>query len=1160
MTVHQLSISLNDKYEQETGTVYITGIQALVRLPLDRIRLDRQNGYHTGGFISGYRGSPLGTYDQQLGFAKPYLDEHNIKFIPGVNEELAATAVWGTQKSGLAGSGSDYDGVLGIWYGKAPGVDRSCDAFRHANFSGTSPLGGVLAVAGDDPLAKSSTVVCQSELAFMDVEAPVFSPCDIQDVLDLGMHAFEMSRFAGVWTGMIALADMMDASAMVNISPKRLSFLRPDDAFNPRLKGEMNRLMELKGRLDHEVTLREMRLPAAREYIRLNRLNRVRFGAEKPRIGLVVAGKAYRDLLQAFELLGISEERAIAMGLGVFKVSVSWPLEPTGIRDFASGVERLFVVEHKRAILEPQIKEMAYAWDADERPSIWGKVTPSGEPFLPSVKEISSFELVPALLKILPEDLVADEFQVVADRLLQQMDYSQINASAAARIPYFCSGCPHSSSTVVPEGSRVMAGIGCHSMTEATGRITDSMTMMGGEGMHWVGMHAFEKDDHVFANLGDGTYFHSGYLAIRQAVAAKVQMTYKILYNDAVAMTGGQAVDGVLTVPKITHQMKAEGVKKIVVVSERPHLYTSDVKLAAGVPVYHRDELVRVEEELKAFPDVSVLIYDQTCAAEKRRRRKRGTYEVPDYRLFINDRICEACGDCSTQSNCLSIEPLETDFGTKRAINQSSCNLDFTCAKGFCPSFVQVVGGELRKADANQLDIESLVSDLPAPNNVLPDETLNILIAGVGGMGVTTVAAVLAMAAHIDGLNASTVDMTGIAQKGGPVTSHLRLAKGEREINGPRIPVASMDLILASDLLVAGTQESLSMMNLERTTAICNSALVPTAEFVLKQTLSFDEMRLQKLVTEAAQEVHFGDAARVAEKLLGDAIFTNMILVGLAWQKGKLPLSLSAIEQALTLNKAAVENNIRAFHIGRALAARPERVDALLPEKREIVERNWQEKLAFFEAELSAYQGKGYAKRYRKQIEKLKAAEEAACGKVGPLTEAAVTQLYRLMAYKDEYEVARLYTDPAFMTALEEKFSHFEDIKLELAPPFLPGRDAKTGRPKKRAFGRWMFSAMSILAKLKSLRGTPLDLFGYSAERRAERRWIKRYRADLDWIADHLNAGNAQGMTGLALLPAQINGYGPIKMEAMAKAEARRDEVLAELRAGSSAPKSVAAE
>ncbi|MCV6601194.1 MAG: indolepyruvate ferredoxin oxidoreductase family protein [Cohaesibacter sp.] len=1148
MNASVLPISLNDKYEQETGRVYITGIQTLVRLPLDRIRLDKQQGHKVGGFISGYRGSPLGTYDNQLTLAQSYLDAHDITFIPGVNEELAATAVWGSQKSGLAGQGSNFDGVLGIWYGKAPGVDRSCDAFRHANFSGTAPLGGVLAVAGDDPLAKSSTVVCQSEMAFIDVEAPVFTPCDIQDVLDLGLHAFELSRFAGVWTGMIALADMMDASAMVDVTPDRLQFLRPDDAFDPRLHGEMNRLMELRGRLDHEMTLRDLRLPAAKEYIRLNNLNRVSFGAQNPRIGFVVSGKAYRDLLQAFQLLGIDQARAVALGLGVFKVAVSWPLEPSGLRAFVHGLERLFVVEHKRAIMEPQIKEMAYLWQADERPPIWGKVTPEGEAFLPSVKEISSFELVPAILRVLPDELISDDFRSVADRLTQQMAYSQSKASAAARIPYFCSGCPHSSSTVVPDGARVMAGIGCHSMTEATGRITDSMTMMGGEGMHWVGMHAFEKDKHVFANLGDGTYFHSGSLAIRQAVAAKVQMTYKILYNDAVAMTGGQAVDGVLTVPKITHQMRAEGVKKIVIITERPHLYTKDVNLAEGVPVYHRDDLVRVEKELMAFGDVSVLIYDQTCAAEKRRRRKRGTYEVPDYRLFINDRVCEACGDCSVQSNCLSIEPLETDFGVKRAVNQSSCNLDFSCAKGFCPSFVRVQGAELRKADANALDVEALVADVSIPDLELGAETRNILIAGVGGMGVTTVAAVLAMAAHIDGNNASTLDMTGIAQKGGPVTSHVRLAKGEAAINGPRIPVASMDLIVASDLLVAGTQESLSMMSLERTHAVCNSSVVPTADFVLTQALSFEDARLQKLVQDAVKDAVFDDVARLAEGLLGDAIFTNMILVGMAWQKGLLPISHDALEEAVRLNKAAVENNLRAFAIGRALIERPERLDALLPAKQRIKERDWQEKRDVFFDDLKGYQNARYAKRYKAMIDKVQAAEEAVCGKAGALTSAAVTQLYRLMAYKDEYEVARLYSDAAFYAALDGRFSDYSDLKFELAPPLLSRLDAKTGRPQKRVFGRWMIKAFSILARLKSVRGTPLDLFGYHGERRAERRWVKRYCDDLDWICAIVSADNVADLTALALLPAQIKGFGPVKMAAMEKASIRRQALLEALK------------
>ena len=1136
-------ISLDDKYEQQAGRVYMTGIQALVRLPMDRIRLDRHAGQNVAGYISGYRGSPLGIYDQQAAIAKQHLDDHNVLFRAAVNEELAATAIWGTQKVGLAGRGSDYDGVLGIWYGKAPGVDRSCDAFRHANHAGTARHGGVLAVAGDDPLAKSSTIVGQSEPAFMDVEMPVFTPSNIQDVLDYGLHAFALSRYASVWTGMIALADMMDASGMVNVDPARLNFRLPDPIFDPRAMGEMNRVMALAGRLDHETTLRELRLPAAREYIRVNELNHLAFGAQKPRIGLVAAGKAYRDLLQAFQLLGLSEARLADAGIGVFKVAVAWPLEPVGLKTFAAGLDQLMVVEHKRPILEPQIKEQAYIWEASERPPIWGKVTPDGAPFLPMVKEVSSFELVPALLEFLPDEVIGEEQQALADRLAEQAEWASDNASDATRIPYFCSGCPHSSSTVVPDGSRVQAGIGCHSMTEATGRITDSLTMMGGEGMHWVGQYPFDKDNHVFANLGDGTYFHSGILAIRQAIAAKAPMTYKILYNDAVAMTGGQPVDGQLTVPQMTHQLKAEGVQKIIIVSEKPESYGSDVGLAVGVDVRHRDLLVETEEELSVFENVSVLIYDQTCAAEKRRRRKRGTYEIPGHRYFINDRICEGCGDCSVQSNCLSIEPLETSFGTKRAINQSSCNMDFTCVKGFCPSFVKVEGAVLRKADSLALDPDDLIKDLEEPAFVPLNGTYNILVGGIGGMGVTTIAAVLAMAAHIDGLNASTVDMTGIAQKGGPVTSHLRLAPEDQDIEGPRIPVASADLALAGDLLVASNQENLGLLHADRSRLIGNNEVAPTAEFVLHQRLSFDADVLQGLLGRSVAEGSFAPVAQIGEDLLGDAIYANMILVGMAWQQGLLPISASSIETAITLNKAAVANNIRAFAIGRLAVANPSKLETLLPAIEEEPERP-EDDLDFYAEELALYQSRGYAKRYRKVIETLRAAEENATGSVGPISELATRNLYRLMSYKDEYEVSRLMLDDDFQKKLDVKFSNYEEIKLELAPPFLPGVDAKTGWPRKRSFGRWTWRLMGLMTRFKRLRGTPLDVFGYSAERKLERQWLKTYMADLKWITETLSPANAERMVPVAESPSDIRGFGPIKMEAMDAAFAKRKIAL----------------
>ncbi|WP_346432248.1 indolepyruvate ferredoxin oxidoreductase family protein [Breoghania sp. L-A4] len=728
------TVTLEDKYLAQKGRVYMSGIQALVRLGLDRARLDRAAGLNTAGFISGYRGSPLAGYDTELLRAKKHLAAANLVFQPGVNEELGATAVWGTQKINLQGQGSDYDGVFGIWYGKAPGVDRAGDVLKQANMSGTDPNGGVLALAGDDHLAKSSLIAAQSEFFFLHAEMPVFNPADIQDVLDYGLHGLALSRYCGLWSAMICLADTMDASGIVDVDDARLSFRTPS-GFEGIDIGARDRQFLLAGRLESERLLRDARVPAAQAYVRANALDGNRFGAEFPRIGIVATGKAYRDLRQALALMGIDEARARAMGLAIYKVAVSWPLEPTGISRFARGIDRLLVVEHKRAFLEPQIKELFYNWPSDRRPPVWGKRTPEGESFLSDVLELGAAEIVASLLSFLPQDMVTDEMRAVADTMSRQAQWAASHTTSTVRTPYFCSGCPHSTSTKAPEGARVLPGIGCHVMTEISGRSTDGQIAMGGEGVLWIGQAPFSRDKHVFANLGDGTYFHSGILAIRQAVAAKAPITYKILFNDAVAMTGGQAHDGPLDVPTLTRQLAAEGVQRIVVLSERPHLYEGRTDLAPGVPVHDRDELMNIQNELATFPGVSAIVYDQTCAAEKRRRRKKGLYEDPDMRVFINDRVCEGCGDCSVQSSCLSVEPLETDFGQKRRINQSSCNKDFSCVKGFCPSFVEVHGAQLRKAEGLGVNLDALVAHLPEVTIAGLDQPVNMLLAGIGGMG-----------------------------------------------------------------------------------------------------------------------------------------------------------------------------------------------------------------------------------------------------------------------------------------------------------------------------------------------------------------------------------------------------------------------------------------
>ena len=1143
MNAFAKTITLEDKYLARSGRVYMTGIQALVRLSLDRARLDRAAGLNTAGFISGYRGSPLAGYDTELTRAHKHLDAQRIVFQPGINEELGATAVWGTQKINLQGQGSDYDGVFGIWYGKAPGVDRAGDVLKQANTSGTDPRGGVLALAGDDHLAKSSIIPAQSEFFFQHAEMPVFNPADIQDVLDYGLHGLELSRYAGLWSAMICLADTMDASGIVNVDDERLSFRTPSSLEGGDI-GARDRQFLLAGRLETERLLRDARLPAAQSYVRANGLDGNRFGAEFPRIGLVATGKAYRDLRQALALMGIDEARARTMGLAIYKVAMSWPLEPTGISRFARGIDRLLVVEHKRAFMEPQIKELFYNWPSDRRPPVWGKKTPDGDPFLQDVLELGAAEIVAGLLTFLPQDMVTDEMRGVAETMSRQAQWAASHVSNSVRTPYFCSGCPHSTSTKVPEGARALPGIGCHAMTEISGVTTDGQIAMGGEGILWVGQAPFARDKHVFANIGDGTYFHSGILAIRQAVAAKVPITYKILFNDAVAMTGGQSHDGPLDVPTLTRQLAAEGVERIVVLSERPHLYAGRTDLAANVPVHDRDDLMQVQEDLATFKGVSAIVYDQTCAAEKRRRRKKGLYEDPDMRLFINERVCEGCGDCSVQSNCLSVEPIATDFGQKRRINQSSCNKDFSCVKGFCPSFVYVEGAELRKAESSGVDLGALVRGLPEVTPATLDQPVNMLLAGIGGMGVTTIAAVLAMAAHVDGVNASTLDMTGLAQKGGPVTSHIRFAAKDRAIEGPRVPTAALDVLLASDMVVACGAEALTLMNGERTRAFANGTVAPTAEFTIRQTLSIDEERMVKTLKGAAKDLAVFDAAGIAEKLLGDTLFTNMMLVGMAFQASSLPLSLQAIETAIRLNGVAVDANLKALQAGRVLAAAPEALLGALPAQKSTVPMPLNERIDFLTAELARYQNAAFAKRFRDLVERVRKADEARGIGAMRLTRTIADNLYKVMAVKDEYEVARLYSEPNFRAKLMATFVEPKKLKLMLAPPLLSRTDPSTGRPKKRAFGPWVFSAFRLLTACKRLRGTVFDPFGRTVERKTERALVVQYMADVEMILRQLETGNYGLLVELARVPDLIRGFGPVKEATMAKAAEKREQLI----------------
>ncbi len=1148
MNVHVPSVTLEDKYIATRGQVYLTGIQALVRLALDRARFDRMAGLKTGGFISGYRGSPLAGYDTELARAQRHLDPNHIVFQPGVNEELGATAVFGSQKLNVGDRKSDYDGVFGIWYGKAPGVDRAGDALKQGNAAGTDRYGGVLALAGDDHLAKSSVLPAQSEFFFEHAEMPILNPADIQEVLDYGLHGFEMSRFSALWTAFICIADTMDASATINVSDDRLTFIRPEEG-DPRIDYRQNRDLLLGNRLETERLLRELRLPAAQAYVRANRLDRTAFGAQKRvKLGLVATGKAYRDLRQALDLMGLSEARARELGLAVYKVAMPWPLEPEGLSEFARGAERLLVVEHKRPFLERQIKEISYHWPAGARPEIWGKRRPNGAPFLSEVLELSVAEIIQALTAWLPEEAVTPQMHDVTNRMTKQVMWAQGHAERAVRTPYFCSGCPHSTSTVAPEGARVMPGIGCHAMTEVAGRSTDGQLAMGSEGILWVGQQAFSRDKHVFANLGDGTYFHSGILAIRQAIAAKASITYKILYNDAVAMTGGQPHDGPLTVPQITQQLAAEGVGRIAVVSENPETYGGWSGLADATKVHHRDNLLDVQKDFQTFKGVSAIVYDQTCAAEKRRRRKRGLMADPDKRLFINDRVCEGCGDCSVQSNCLSVEPLHTPYGEKRQINQSSCNKDFSCVKGFCPSFVEIEGAALKKAEKADVDIDAIAAQLDQPELASLERTVNLLVAGIGGMGVTTISAILAMAAHLDGKHASTLDMTGLAQKGGPVTSHVRFAAADKTIEGPKVPTASMDVLLASDMVVATNAEQLALANRNGTQTFANSRVAPTAEFVMRQTLSFDDRRMDNALREASK-VYLGmDVAGIAEKLLGDAIYANMMLVGMAWQSGVLPISAEAVENALRLNRAAVEMNIQAFRAGRILAAKPEQILEHLPRENKVEVLPLDEQIKAYADELTAYQDKAYANTFLTTIAGVKAADEAHGPGTMRLTAMAADMLYKVMAYKDEYEVARLYSDPEFKKKVADRFENPRKLKVHLAPPLIAHQiDARTGRPEKMAFGPWIFSAFKLLASFKGARGKWYDPFGRTAERRAERALVQQYAEDLRNIASKAETASYGLLVELARVPDLVRGFGPVKESNLEKAAEKRGVLLDQL-------------
>lgn len=1131
-------ISLDDKYSLQEGSIYLSGVQALVRLPVAQSLRDEREGLDTAGFVSGYRGSPLAGLDQQFGRAHAHLDQRRIHFQPGVNEELAATAVWGSQQAELF-AGAKHDGVFAMWYGKAPGVDRAGDIFQHGNAAATSRRGGVLLVAGDDHGCKSSTLPSCSVYAFVHAGIPVLNPADVQEVLDYGLYGWALSRFSGCWVAMIALADTMDTSASVDASLDRVRLVTPRGLESP--PGGRN-IRIWHSPLDQEKSLHAHRLPAAVAFCRANRLDRVMIERPRAKIGIVTTGKTYHDVREALGMLE-SEGAEPPDGVGVYKVGMVWPLESRGIRRFARGLDELIVVEEKHGVIEGQIRECLYGAPRSERPRIVGKRAEDAMTLFPAHGELTA-------------DTIAWK---LADRFAQRSPRTVKGWARAAalprraerkRLPFFCPGCPHSTSTHLPEGSRGVGGIGCHFMVQWMNRRTDVVTQMGGEGANWIGNAPFTDEPHVFVNLGDGTYFHSGSLAIRAAIAAGVNCTYKILFNGAVAMTGGQELDGELSVARLTQQLAAEGVSRIAVVADQPAKYGKSPGFAAGSSLYARDELDAVQQELRGTPGCTVLIYDQSCAAETRRRRKRGVEPDPRLGVVINEAVCEGCGDCSQLAGCLAIEPIDTPLGSKRRVNASACNKDLTCVDACCPAFVSVRGGRRRRLDACDAPTERRLRSVPPPEPPPLEGAYNILIPGIGGTGVITVSSLLGMAAHIEGKQVSVLDMTGLAQKGGAVVSHVRIASAGRVLHSRRIPAGTVDVLLACDLIAAAEPDALALLSETRTRSVVNGNLSPTAAFVLDPSVEYEPSGQISAIRAGSAEAQVVAAADVTAKLFGDSITANVFVLGYALQRGWIPLRAASLKRAIELNGAAVSDNLRALAWGRGAAHDSKMLlnvsagGAEMPgpvggeTRSELVDARCRD--------LRAYQDARYAQRYRNLVERVGRVEARLAGEPGALTEAVALYYFKLLAYKDEYEVSRLFTDGRFLESLRADFEGKFRLEFHLAPPLFSRPDPATGRPRGRRYGRWMLRAMSVLARFKGLRGTPLDPFGYTRERRLERCLISEYEQTVEALLDNLEPENRAIAVAVASLPGEIRGFGPVKERAAQAAQEKHKALMAE--------------
>jgi indolepyruvate ferredoxin oxidoreductase len=1147
-------ISPNTSAADQSGQwTFITGIQALVRLPIIQRERDRARGLNTAGLISGYRGSPLGAYDQQLWKASKQLSAHNIVFQPGLNEDLAATALWGAQMHRVFGDVT-ADGVFGIWYGKGPGVDRTGDVFRNANMMGTSRLGGVLAISGDDHAAQSSMWPHQTDGIFHSASIPVLQPSNVREVIEFGLAGIEMSRYTGLWVSLKTIAEVVETAATINLS-EWPTFREPDDFSMPAHGLNWDPKLNWPAqRGEYERRLIDERLPAARSWARANRIDRLVIEAPQKKLGIVTVGKAHQDFMQACHDLGLTEEGLRDLGVSVYKVGMSWPLETVGACEFAAGHCEVLVIEEKRSNVETQLKEALFHRPDAERPVITGKVDTEGRSLLPEAWEFSAYLVAGVLVRRLQANGIDSPALRVRLAALDSVAKKPSAAVIPIRRPFFCSGCPHNTSTRTPEGSIAGGGIGCHVIALSQPELKTSVAShMGGEGAQWIGAAPFSKTAHVFQNLGDGTYQHSGLLAIRAAVAAKTNITYKILYNDAVAMTGGQPTEGTNDPARITRQLHAEGVERIAFVTDNPDRWQGDSALAPGVVVSHRDQLDAVQRELRGIPGVTAIVYEQTCAAEKRRRRKRKEMPDPDRRVFINQEVCEGCGDCSVQSNCISVEPVETPLGRKRAINQSACNKDFSCTKGFCPSFVEVEGVKVRKPDSKRLagTEKELLATLTAP--VLPklDEPYNIYIAGIGGSGVLTIGAILGAAASIDGLASTVLDFTGMSQKNGAVVSQVRIAAADGQIAASRIGEGKANLLLGADLVVSAAPDSLLRLTQSRTSAIVNLAPTPTPDVVTDRdaTLPVHVMHDRIRSRCASSSFHAFDASALAQGIFGDTLPTHTFMLGYAWQKGLVPLTREAIEQVIERNGAAVEMNKSAFNWGRIHAAAPQALDTILaPASSSSSEpETLNELIELHKQRLVSYQNAAYAQKYVELVTLARNAETAVAAGSESFAIAVARAAYKLMAYKDEYEVARLYSSHAFRESLTSQFSAARKVSLWLAPPLMSRTDPKTGRPHKRKFGPWIFPLLKTISSLRGLRGTAFDVFGYTAERRSERRLVVEYAEDIRKVSRLLTAAKLEQAVAFAALPMDVRGFGPVKELAIQDHIVRRASLLAAL-------------